>query len=68
MPRKKIKIKKNGNGEEYQVAGNFIQPCCTRVLRQASAAACVQNVMRKMNSMKEPVLADPANNMPDNVG
>ena len=24
---KKIKIKKNGSGEEYQVVGNFIQPC-----------------------------------------
>ena len=24
---KKIKIKKNGGGEENQVVGNFIQPC-----------------------------------------
>ena len=23
----KIKIKKNGGGEEYQVTGNFTQPC-----------------------------------------
>ena len=24
---KKIKISKNGDGEEYQIAGNFIHPC-----------------------------------------